>query len=561
MAEEKKLTHLGNCFVFSNYCRSPKGNAVIIKESACFQDEDGNRTFIPKLKIISNPSRKFWITKKEYRDHEYKKEFEDADKCEMCVCEDSDTGQAILGALGEHWRMNMPLRKILDSPYVYGADIDVEVQIKHTYLSQPNYPVAVYTKGGLDIETELVGDKRINLITFIHEHTIYSCGLKDFCKIYKEGSTTEYTEATLEDIQKEVDYWVGDLIRKYNFDLKIVICDTEYQLIKWIFDRIHECKTDFIGVWNINFDIPYILDRLTQMGVDPAKVMCHPDVPDIYKFVKYKEDTSVVDHFTDKWSWLYLPGYSQFLDAMCLYARLRKVYGRDSSYALDKIADKELGLRKLHFDGAGHMNHRIEQEYHFLRYWAYNINDVLIMQLMEFQNDDYGTLASLADVSLIHQFNHMTVCLKNDAYVEGLRHNKVPASIGLKGGFTEFDKMLGKIGGTVLPPNKAENTAIHAVQERPSQKTQVSILTNDLDVSSFYPSTTEEFNISRESTLATILGVNGYPATEVEKITSCLVQPDISAMEITSTYYNMPSYEKLLDEFELTLSKDAHTVE
>lgn len=548
--ENSSVSKIGTWYVSSTHYRGRNGNVAIVKETHGFEDKDGNRTYIPKLKLWRDPPRRFWITKPEFRDHEYKKEFELISKCDEYSCGDSELEYTLKNALGIQWKQNFPTYRILDNPYVYGADIDAEVILKYNYKqSAPSFD-PVYTKGGLDIETELVGDKRINLITFIHDHTIYSAGLEAFCKVYENGENSKPRKATMKDIEAEVQKWIGDLISEYGFKLNLKICGTEYELIKWIFDRIHECKTDFIGVWNINFDIPYILNRLKQLGIDAAAVMCHPDIPKEYRFVKYIEDTHKVDHFTDKWSWLYLPGYSQFLDAMCLYARLRKVYGRDSSYALDKIADKELGLRKLHFDGIEHMNHRIEQEYHFLRYWAYNINDVLLMQLMEFQNDDYGTLASLADVSLLSQFNHMTVCLKNDAFVEGLAHGKVPAAIGSRGGFTEYDKRRSKIGGTVLPPNKAENTSVHAVSSRRSQNTQVSVLTNDLDVSSFYPSNTEEFNISRESMLGTILGITGKPQDTIDHFASCIVQPDVTAMDIATTYYNMPDYEGALKIFE-----------
>ena len=77
--------------------------------------------------------------------------------------------------------------------------------------------------------------------------------------------------------------------------------------------------------------------------------MAHPDVPKQYRYASYKEDISKTDHFTDKWHWMSITGYSQFLDSMCLYARLRKVSGREVSYKLDDIANKELGQGKLHF--------------------------------------------------------------------------------------------------------------------------------------------------------------------------------------------------------------------
>lgn len=550
MSEAK---YAGRWYISSNHCKKPGTNAVVVRETRLFLKPDGEKVYVPALSILEDPIRPFWITKPEFRIHAYKKEFESVDKCDEYHCHDSELAEKLSAALG-NWKQ-LPLKVLLNNPYVYGADIETEAIIKQDYLKKaPANTQPPYTKGGLDIETEMCGEKRINLITFIHQHTIYSCGLVDFCKVYEDNSTTKYHKASIKEIETEVRYWVGDLIDKYHFSLNLKICDSEVEMIKWIFDNIHKCKTDFIGIWNINFDIPKILERLKAKKVSPESIMCHPDVPKCYQFVKYKEDMSNPPHFTDKWHWLAITGYSQFLDAMCLYARLRKVYGRDPSYALDKIADKELGLRKLHFDGSDNVNHRLEQEYHFLRYWAYNINDVLIMQLMEFQNDDYGTLASLSDVSLLSEFHHMTAGLKCDAYVEGLAHGLVPASVG-RTNFTKFDEALFRVGGTVLPPDKAENVSVPVVTEMPHGKTLVSVLANDLDVSSFYPSNTEEFNISRESTLATIHRINGFPQTQIEHLTSCLIQPDVGAEDLGATYFGLPRYKELERQFMEYLKK------
>lgn len=545
--------YLGKWYISSNHCRQRGVNAVIIRVTKMYENSKGEKVYVPAIEVDKDPERSFWVTKPEYRNYSYKKEFELVDHCDEYRCHDSELVEQIGLVMGTRWLHT--LRQVCDSPYVYGADIETEAIVKQRYLKYaPPNQQPPYTKGGLDIETEMIGEKRINLITYIHQHEIYSCGLADFCKVYPNGDTSTPHKATLKEIETEVRHWVGDLITEYGFNLHLKICNTEVEMIKWIFDCIHECKTDFIGVWNIDFDIPKILERLKAKHVDPAVIMCHKDVPAQYRFVKYIEDNSNPDNFTDKWYWMQITGYSQFIDAMCLYAQLRKVYGREPSYALDKIADKELGLRKLHFDNSELVNHRYEQEYHFLRYWAYNINDVLIMQLMEFQNDDYGTLASLSDVSLLSEFHHMTSGLKCDAYVEGLAHGLVPASVG-QNSFTKYDEALFRVGGTVLPPNKAENVSVPVIKEIPQGKTLVSVLTNDLDVSSFYPSSTEEFNISRESTLATIHQINGFPVTQTEHFTSCIVQPEASAMDACTTYFGLPGYSELKDLFAEHLKK------
>ena len=280
--------------------------------------------------------------------------------------------------------------------------------------------------------------------------------------------------------------------------------------------------------------------------------MCHPDVPKQYRYCKWYQDHSDVQHFTDKWHWMNLTGYSQFLDSMCLYARLRKVYGRDPSYSLDAISTKELGQGKLHFGDI--TNHFQAQNFDFLPYIAYNINDVLIMQLMEWKNHDMAALTGLCGMSIPSQFSRQTVMVRNDEYHYGLQRGKIPASAGMSM-LTQYDEMMPKAGGTVLPPNKALGVSIEALTgiKRP---TQVSILVNDLDVSSMFPSILSAFNISKETQLSSILSINGHPRSHVEVLCAGLSQPDISCMELCEMFYGYPTYNGMLDEINKDIPPD-----
>ena len=78
--------------------------------------------------------------------------------------------------------------------------------------------------------------------------------------------------------------------------------------------------------------------------------------------------------------------------------------------------------------------------------------------------------------------------------------------------------------------------------------TQVSILVNDLDVSSMFPSILSAFNISKETQLSSILSINGHPRSHVEVLCAGLSQPDISCMELCEMFYGYPTYNGMLDE-------------
>lgn len=516
---------------------------------------DGTKTVENRLKFYNDPKRPYWITKPQFRDHEFKKEFESIDKCDMHICRDSDLERDLSASLGyPTWGRIRPLRQLCSSPYVYGADIPTETLVKQAIMHKvPVGKIANYSKGGFDIESEVTGEKRINVITFIHEHEIFTCALREYCEIWDvPGDPKSYHHpATEDDVRAVIDRLLGSYLHKHQFNVTFKICDTELDLIKWIFAQIHKCKTNYIGIWNMGFDIPKIIERIEALGADPEAIMCHPEVPKAYRYVKWFEDKATVAHFTDKWHWVSIAGYSQFVDSMCLYARLRKVNGRDSSYSLDAISNKELGQGKLHFGDI--TNHSYQQRYNFLEYIAYNINDVMIMMLMEWKNSDLSALSGLCGVSTPREFSRQTAMLRNDAYVYARSKGYVPASAALTM-FGKVDKSVGKAGGTVLPPNKATGVGISATKELAGLDTMVSVLANDLDYTSMYPSFMKTANISRETELMTAISVNGYPLRDIEKLFSNLLIPEVGAIEVATYFYELPSYTGMAKDFDQYLA-------
>lgn len=540
-------------YIHSTHCQykdDPLRNAVVVKEHVYHKGVDGKEPYwTQRLKIMRDPEREFFVTLPQFRDHKYKKEFETLDKLERFRCKDSELHDKVAMALGyQPWQVKyQSVRQLCESPYIYGADIDTETLIRQEYtMHKPEDINPEITVGAFDIETEVVGEKRINVITFIHEHKIYTAALKEFCRIYNKA-TDSFTPASEEDCLKVIDEIVGSEFTKHNFTLEFKICDTELSLIKWIFSKIHECKTDFIGIWNMGFDIPKVMDRLEKLGVNPADVFCPPCLPREYRYCRFKEDKSkMAEHIADKWHWLHCTGFSQFVDSMCLYGRLRKADGRDVSYSLDYISNKELGQGKLHLGEV--TNHRYSQTYEFLKYIAYNINDVLIMMLMEFKNHDINTLCGLTMYSHLSNFNKQTVMVRDNDYVYAREKGAITAAACTEM-FTEYDKIMPKAGGTVLPPEKAVGVGSNIVKYS-NDPTQVVLFVNDLDEKSMYPCTIRAFNISKETFYGTVLEVNGYSKEAVEVFGSTLNNPDVSAVQLGTTFFGLPSYDTILDEFD-----------
>lgn len=311
-------------------------------------------------------------------------------------------------------------------------------------------------------------------------------------------------------------------------DIVFKLCDTEVDLIKWIFDRIHEHKPDFVTIWNIAFDIPYILDRLAFRGVDPKDVFCHPDVPKQWRCCQFHLDKGKKDsHITDLWSWLHCTDYTCFIDGMCLYGRLRKAKGRDSSYKLNDIGTKEIGAGKLEFgDGEGHS---IMQSEHPVEYTVYNIVDVLILRVMERKNNDIFNMVMLSDVSTLDEFHHQSVQLKNSFYAYLDKVGKIPGSVGdpLE---HPWDKYIHNKGGAVLDPERSvgftPGITVPCLEES-DDIGRAARFVLDEDVSSMYPSALNSFNITRETKLATMLHIdNTRRAGKVVDVEKVMLDPN-----------------------------------
>lgn len=525
------------------------GDYIVVNE----KNVDTNKS---RLRVIKNPTRQMWVTKPPFRNHSDKKEFSPLRELQPVFCKNTDSAPALANALGQYHSKWMNVRNISDSPYVYGSDIDIEVITKLDYRKKcPDLPTE-YNVGSLDIETSVVGnDRSINLITYIDgSRKVYTAILRSFLKngetidTIKERSRThingvvdQFKERVL---NKKTGETLADYIAERPFNVHYKICETELELIEWTFKQIHINKPDFIGIWNMQFDVGYMIDRLKFLGVNPADVMCHPEVPKEHRVCELRLDKTKVDHFTDRWDWLHISGYTQFVDNLALYSRLRKVKGRDIFYTLDYIANKELGAGKLKI-GSG-KSHFVMQTRYFLDYIGYNVIDTILLHLMEELNTDLMSLLGLIDVSLLRDFAKQTVQLKNAFFDYCLSKNCVPGSVGRTTMAKPHDEMIHNIGGTVLSPDNAFGTGVSILEEHDG-KTMHHRAVCDIDVSSEYPNLQRAFNIARETKLSTIVAISGHVTTDIEDYCANVVAPDTNAVYVCSKFYGLPDHGEVLD--------------
>lgn len=529
-------------WVHSAYVKSDYGDAVIVKEKILSKDENGNIKAVNRLVPYENPRRCYWMTNEKYRTHKYKREYAPIHELDVYEVANFDLCNDIWKKFGRFGPCHKKIRDLCNDPYIYGADIEIEVLVKmgYTFKSIPGY-IPKYTIGMLDIEASVSGCDRINAITFIHEKKVYCTMLDDFMYKWENGNKVK---ASIADVQVVIDKYVQKYIDDYGFEIEFFLGYNEMDMIKWIWSKIHFHQTDFIGIWNMDYDIPKIMARIEANGYDPMDIMCDPDLEKRFRYINYYKDPGRQDkgeHFTDRWSWFTCTAHPQFIDSMCLYSRLRKVNGRKSSYALDAISTDEIGEGKLK-TGPQSTHHHM-QKYQFPEYVAYNIVDAMLLQMMEWKNGDITTMTRLVGNSKLSDFSKQTVMLKNKFFEYCKERNLVPAAAGSKMR-TEFDDLMGKFGGTVLSPEKTKNTGLKILDEIDIE-TLFHIFVSDLDVSSMYPNVTSGLNIAKETNLATAVSIENRDNRCIEYLFGGIASPIENAAPIMKSFFNLPTYEEM----------------
>jgi len=454
------------------------GDAIV----ACVQDVD---TGEPSLQIVRNPKRPIFITRKGLRTHPDNKEYVPLKDVDTYMVNNYEMLDELKAKLFPRTRRWMSRQDLLNNPYVYGADVPIDVLMKHHYLNKTqglHNPAP--RVGALDIETSVLGGEEVIVNSYAaHDHTIYCSALKSFLKPH------ETHDVIMEKINKELLLFrdrLNDAGKKaYDAHLpKVVLSieDHEVDVIRKPIHQGHKHKDTFAGIWNINFDIPYILKRLKRHNVSPESVFCHPDVPKDLQRVKYVPDKQTAEkagHWSYLWHFFHCTGYTQWVDSQALYSRIRKFYGLEASYKLDYIAGKVIGTGKLSFDTAGHY---IMQRDRFVEYIAYNIIDTLLVALLDKVTSDVVNLMLLTTYTGLYSFAQQTVQIRDWYYDYCKKRNWVSGCCA--GNQTkETDKFIIKTGGGVLSPLLAKDTGTDKLEET-GILTGLQHLVGDLDVAS-----------------------------------------------------------------------------
>lgn len=526
----------------------------VIKERLTYDDG----TSRPNLRIIKNFKRPFFITKARYRNHEQKKETEFIERCiEMRVTQ-SELRYAVAKALDKAWSKDS-LKQLSTSPYLYGTDMSSTSLIKYEY--QKKYPQATsaFSVCTFDIETDVVnGTELLIMATITYQNKCFTAILEDFVAGYSQVK---------EQLLAKARQYISEHLDKHGMTPVFYIAKDHVDLIKAVFNELHTWQPDFLAIWNMNFDIPHVLKALEHYGVDPREILCDPSLPKEYRICRYKQGPNkkvtasgrvIPISPASQWHTLFLTASFYVIDAMCAYKQIRLADQEETSYALDAILQKRLGIRKLKFKEAEGYNglkwHQFMQTQYKLEYIIYNIFDSLSMLELDGLTKDLTlTLPSYAGISDFSEFKSQ------------------PRKIA--DAFYHFCLDKGKVVGTVPPAEKKEEEepdipeepsdeqdditlslsewistlpshmvmpGLHLIEEDPYMATNIRTHVFDSDAVSAYPTCISIANVSKSTTKREIIKI-GEIDEEVFRLQNinCLFGR-VNALEYSVNMYQMP---------------------
>lgn len=373
-----------------------KDDLLTIKEM--IHTKDGKK--IPNLYFIKNFKKDFYVTKEGFRQKEaQKKEWEDINKLQKFTSTQAKLNENVAKALGRPG-MKGSLKMLARSPFLYGADISTPTLIKKKYQDQFPGTMSENNVAVLDIETDVVNGT---------EEPIY------VCISYKDKAILTVTESFVEGIidfdlklEQRIKELLPEEIKSRNLNVEIKICSNSGEACAYAISKAHVWMPDFLTIWNIDFDIPRIVNALMLYGYDPAVVFSDPKVPERFKYFNYRQGrtqkvtasgTVSSIHPAERWHVADCPASFHLIDSMCAYKRIRMAEKNETSYSLDFQLQKHLGKRKLKSVDLGHLSgldwHVEMQKNHKLDYGVYNLFDCIGVELLDEKTKDLSTSISV----------------------------------------------------------------------------------------------------------------------------------------------------------------------
>ena len=274
--------------------------------------------------------------------------------------------------------------------------------------------------------------------------------------------------------------------------------EDEINLISDLFRAINSYKPDFALAWNMGFDVPYIIQRIINLGYNPEEVMSSPDFKN--KIARYYVDERNKSDFAERGDFAQIASYTTYLDQMIHFASRRKGQSKFISFTLDYIGETVAKVRKLSYK---HITTNIaELPYKdYKTFVFYNIIDTLVQYCIEFKTGDIDYTFTKSNINCtryckahrqtVYLTNRITKDIRKDGFIIGNNCNKFNPK--------PTEKFPGAF---VADPLRLSNHPKLMIYGRYIDCCDNGI---DLDYASLYPSIIREFNIAPNTQIGMII--------------------------------------------------------
>ena len=460
-------------------------------------------------------------------------------------------------------------RKLHIHPDVFNSDMNIEDHYKFRFDKMYQNQTFPITKAFFDIEADTInmmgdfpepGECPINAITLICQDVsqVYTFLLRtksnpqiaEFEKQVNDGSIfPELKEFVIQAVggpEVATSYEIN-----FNYNFLFYDEDDEINLIKDLFVAINMHKPDFALAWNMGFDIPYIIQRIINLGYDPCDIMCHPDFK--HKMVKYFVDERMKNELAERGDFAAISCYTVYLDQMIQFASRRKGQSKFLSFSLDYIGEHIAGVRKLDYKEI--TTNIAELPYKSYKTFVfYNIIDTIVQYCIEMKTKDidYVFGKALLNNTRYSKVHRQSVYLTNRAckvfesqgFIIGNNANKFNSKPDAK-----FP------GAFVADPEKINNDSRLQIYGL-----FINLFDNcvDFDFASLYPSIIRQFNIAANTIIGKLIIDDKVHDKEnisdMDKWTrASAFMEDIQSqqwLEFVSRWFNLPDYTTLYHEIE-----------
>jgi len=409
-----------------------------------------------KVHIEKRPMIEVYIVKPEYRNYTHVRNFMDIDHCYPLKVHYASRFAEIAK------EMHLPSAEdAKENPYVFGADVTIE----QYYLTQFEYEYHTdapkdLSLGYFDIENDTInldrfpmyGETPINAVTYIDAESsnvfVFVLTKNNMIPLpivhvkyqwFKELSDRfdRQMEWLLSHQKEFIEICHNTFDENYpGMEYNLLTFDEEIDLIKAFWEIVRACDNDYIGVWNLPYDMQNMMDRPAKLGYDVNTIIPDPRFGE-NREVYFKEDDNPVVHKKKHVCVTYT--MPCFTDDMINYAGIRAGGPKLASNKLNFCARKELKDEKLDYSEAASIRTFPYED--LIKFILYNIKDVLLLVGIGQKTKDMNTIYSRLYSSMVLPKDSFTTTLVvwgalksfilKEGYTFGANKNKFKSTQGL----------------------------------------------------------------------------------------------------------------------------------